>query len=276
MSKRIERLAALLALVIVMTGCAAGKAYRAGEFAMRAGNLDEAVAAYRRAVQAAPDDTHYKIALQRAMLAASRAHLEKAHDFEAKDQLEAAVGEYRQASEFDPSNRLALTKVATIERTLRERVEAVRPKPAIQQMRERALAAAASPLLNPASREPLNLRFNNASLRDVLNFIGNATGISISYDREVTDRPMTIQLDGVTLEQALNQIMTINQLSYKVQSERSIFVFPDSAPKHSQYDEQVVQTFYISHADATEVSQILSSVVRIPQMAIQPIMAALI
>ena len=108
----------------------------------------------------------------------------------------------------------------------------------------------------------------------MLNFIGSATGISISYDRDVTDRPTTIQLDGVTLEQALNQIMTISQLSYKIQTERSIFVFPDTAAKHTQYDEQVVRTFYLSNADATELAQILSSVIRLPQMAVQPIMAA--
>ena len=43
----------------------------------------------------------------------------------------------------------------------------------------------AEPMLNPASREPLNLRFNNASLRDILDFIGSCTGINITYDREV-------------------------------------------------------------------------------------------
>src|SRR6185369_12379624 len=67
---------------------------------------------------------------------------------------------------------------------------------------------------------------------------------------------------------------TMNQLSYKVLNERSIFVFPDTAPKHAQYDEQVVRTFYISHADATELTQILSSVLRLPQMAVQPAIAA--
>ena len=59
--------------------------------------------------------------------------------------------------------------------------------------------------------------------------------------------------------------MTMNQLSYKVLSERSIFVFPDTPPKHAQYDEQVIQTFYISHADATELSQMLSTIIRLPR-----------
>ena len=87
-------------------------------------------------------------------------------------------------------------------------------------MRERARAASAEPVLNPASREPTNVRMNNASLRDILNFIANLYGINISYDRDVQDRPATVQLDGVTLEQALNQITAMNGLSYKVVSER--------------------------------------------------------
>jgi general secretion pathway protein D len=270
MTTRLGGFGLLVAAVLVAAGCAAGKAFRHGEAAMRAGSLDEAVAYYRKAVQAAPENPDYKIALERAMVAASRAHLEKAREFEANDQLEAALGEYKQASENDPSNRTSVAKVAELDRTIRMRIEASRPKPAIQGMRERARAASAEPVLNPASREPLNIGFPNTSLRDILNFIANATGINITYDRDVQDRLVSINLNGVTLEEALNQIMTMNQLSYKVLNERSIFVFPDQAPKHVQYDEQVVRTFYVSHADATEVAQILSTIIRLPGVAIVP------
>src|SRR6266853_1797495 len=113
MRTRLTRFGVLLTLVLLANGCAASKAFRQGESAMRSGNLDEAVAAYRKAVQASPDNPNYKIALNRAMQAASRAHLEKAHDFEQQDQLEAALGEYKQASEYDPSNRGVAFKVST-------------------------------------------------------------------------------------------------------------------------------------------------------------------
>ena len=263
----------VLVLALMAGGCAAGKAFRQGESSMRAGNLDEAVAAYRRAMQAAPDNASYKIGLQRAMQAASRAHLEKAHDYEKVDQLEAALGEYKAASEYDPSNRLASSKIAELDRTIRERIEASRPKPAIQGMRERARAASAEPILNPASREPLNFHFNNVSLRDILNAIGAAHGIGVSFDREFADRAATVNLEGVTLEQGLNQIMTMNQLSYKVLGERSVFVFQDTPPKHAQYDEQVIRTFYLSNADSTEIMQILSTIIRLPGIAVQPAIA---
>src|SRR6185369_15133788 len=164
-------------------------------------------------------------------------------------------------------------KIAELDRRIRERIDALRPKPPIQGMRERARAASAEPILNPASREPLNLHFNNVSLRDIMNAIGAAHGITVSFDREFADRPATVNLEGIPLEQALNQIMTMNQLSYKVLGEKSIFVFQDTPPKHAQYDEQVIRTFYLSHADSTEVQQILSTIIRLPGIAVQPAIA---
>jgi general secretion pathway protein D len=263
----------VVVLALLAGGCAAGKAFRQGDQAMRAGDLDQAVAEYRKAVQAAPDNATYKISLQRAMQTDSRAHLDKAREFEKQDQLEAALGEYKAATEYDPSNRLASSKVAELDRIIRDRIEASRPKPAIQAMRERARAASAEPILNPASREPLNLHFTNVSLRDILNAIGAAHGISVSFDREFADRAATVNLEGLPLEQALNQIMTMNQLSYKVLGEKSIFVFQDIPTKHVQFDDQVIRTFYLSHADSTEIQQILSTIIRLPGIAVQPAIA---
>jgi general secretion pathway protein D len=268
-----KRLAAAVAVALLAAGCAAGKAFRRGDVALRAGDFDGAVAAYRKAVQEAPDNASYKIALQRAMLSASRAHLDRAKEYEQNDQLEAALGEYKQAAEYDPSNRLASNKAIELDRTLRERAEAARPKPQIEQLRERARAASQpTPLFNFTTRLP-RLNFPNTSLRDILTFIGQATGVSVTYDRAYQDRNFSVQLDGVTLEQALNQILSVNSLAYKVLSERSILIFEDNAQKHQQYDDQVIQTFYLSNADATELSQILSQAFRPPGIYVVPAIA---
>ena len=83
-----------------------------------------------------------------------------------------------------------------------------------------------------------------------------------------------MQLDGVTLEQALNQLLSAQQLFYKVVSDRTILVIPDNAQKRAQYEEQVIRTFYISNADATELAQLINTVIRVPAMAVQPQIAA--
>ena len=53
-------------------------------------------------------------------------------------------------------------------------------------------------------------------------------------------------------------------------NDRTIIIVPETPQKRAQYDEQVIQTFYVSHADVQELSQLLSQIVRVPQMAVQP------
>jgi general secretion pathway protein D len=267
------RLAVLLALTAIAAGCAAGSSFRRGNDLMRSGDLDMAVASYRKAVQSDPDNANYKIALQRAMLAASRMHIDRAKQYESMDQLEAALGEYKLAAEYDPTNRQVNAKVTDLDRVIRERVEASRPKPAIQAARERARASSTPPPLLNLNAPLRAIRFNNASLREILGAIGNATGVNVTFDRAYQDRQYTVQFDGETLEQALNQILSVNSLSYKVLSERSILVFDDNAQQHAKYDDQVIQTFYLSNADATELAQILSQAFRPPGIAVQPAIA---
>lgn len=274
MTRRLRQFGIVAAVALLSTACAAGRAFRSGEEAARAGDVDQAVAYYRAAWQEDPDNAQYELALQRAMLTASRTYLERARALEAQDQLEAARNAYRRASEYDPTNRVAADKVLALDRTMRDRVEAARGPSTFEQMRTQAQAASAVPVLNPASREPLDLMFPNADLRQVLDFIASFSGINVTYDRDVQDRLVSVSLSGVTLEDALNHLMTMNQLSFKVLSERSIFVFPDTPAKHIQYDEQVIQTFYVSHSDPAELVTLLGAVIRLPGIAVQPIIQA--
>jgi general secretion pathway protein D len=265
-----RKFTAVLVFAVLVSGCAAGRAFRHGQAAMRVGDWDAAVTYLRKAVQMNPDSPEYKINLQRAEEAAAREHIEKAKALEQKDQLDGALTEYRRALELDSSNRLVAAKVAALEKTVRERIEATRPRPRIEQLREQARQLSAPPLLNPASREPIRLNFNTASLKDILNFIGTASGINITYDQQFVDKAYSVNLDGVTVEEALQQVLSANGYFYKVTSSRTVLIIPDNPQKHAQYDELVVRVFYISHADATELAQIVNSIMRIPQMTVQP------
>jgi len=273
-TRQISRIVCLVALAAVAAGCAAGMAFRRGEDAARQGDWDTAVTNYRQALQEDADRTEFKIALDRAMLNASHVHLDAARIAEGRGDLDVALREYKRAAEYDPTNRLSASKVGELEQTIRDRIEASRPKPAVQQMRERARQMSSEPVLNPASREPLNIRFTNASVRDILNFIGSVSGINITFSSDYRDPAgYTVQIDGVALEDALLQILSANQLFYKVLNERTILIIPDNAQNRAKYEEQVVRIFYLSHADATEVAQLLNTVLRVPGVAVIPTIA---
>ena len=261
----------VVALALAASGCGASRAFGRGENASRMGDWDTAVEHYRRAVQESPERTDYKIALERAMINASHIHLNQAQLFEARGELEEALREYRRASDFDPPNRQLAAKVIETERRIRDQSEA-QPRNNIAQLREQARQVGPPPLIKLTEVLP-EIRFNNTSIRDILNFIANATGINVTYDRDYQDRAYTVQLNGVTLEQALTQILSANQLFYKVINERTIMVIADNPQKRANYEEQVIRTFYVSHSDATELAQMINTIIRVPAMAVQPMIA---
>ena len=134
-----------LALRVGAAGCTASKAFSQGDRAARAGDWDTAVAYYTQAFQANPESAEYKIALERADCGVARAPRPGARPSRARARLEAAIREYRRRSEFDPTNRQAPPpRPPSSSRCSARPLEAARPVPAIQQMREKARQASQS------------------------------------------------------------------------------------------------------------------------------------
>ena len=122
-----RKLTGLVVLAVLLAGCAAQKAFRKGENAVHASDWDAAVSEFTAAVQANPDNAEYKLNLKRAQEQAAELHAEKARELEAKDQLDAALSEYRRSLELVNTDRVAQAKVAELEQRIRERIEATRP-----------------------------------------------------------------------------------------------------------------------------------------------------
>jgi general secretion pathway protein D len=262
---------ALLGVVCLgAAACATSGAYNRGRDAWLRGDWDIAVANFREALQEHPDRTDYKGALQQAMSTASLAHLKAAREADEKGDLELAVVEYRKVYEYDPSNRNSMLRAAEIDKELRERAEAARPRPAIEAMRETARQRSAPPLLNPASRDPLEIKFSQAASSDVLTFIGKATGINVLFESTFQPKQVSVDLTGLALEEALTQVMTAAGTFYKVVNPRTIMIIPDTPPKRAAYEEQVIRTFYLSHADATELVQTVQQILQLPGLPVQP------
>jgi len=254
------RLTAIGLAVALVAACATGRAVRRGQDAARSGDWDAAVAYYRQALGRDPGRIDVKIALERAMREAATLHLARARSLEAQEQLAGAVAEYRLAAELEPSNTLALTKALELERRIRDQIEASRPKPRIEELQQQAAQAATIRQLDPRTRVPA-LNFPNAAIRDILRAIGDLTGINITYDQGLEGqlgRSYTLNVTDVPLEQVLNQVLQANTLTFKVQDEKTIFVYADNTTNRQKYEDQYQQTFYLSHGDVQEITQIIN------------------
>ena len=204
----IWHLVVLVAVASVAVGCAS--AGRSAERSAAAGNWDTAVEYYQQALQEHPDRPDYRIALERVRINASREHIDAGRAFEDQQDLSAALREFRAAAEFEASNSEMAAHAAALDQAIRARIEASRPPPPIEALRAQAQRETVPPLLNPAPRDPLVFEFRETSLQDLLDFIGDATGINVSYDEQFQDREVTIHIDGLTLEEARDHVLSIH------------------------------------------------------------------
>jgi tetratricopeptide (TPR) repeat protein len=232
-------------LLLAVAGCATGSSLKHGDAAAKREDWDAAVAYYRQALSNNPKAFEARIALERAMREAARVHIARARKLETEEQWPGAAAEYRLAVEFDPSNALALSRALAVERKIRDMAEAARPRTRMEEMRQQAAQASPIPRLDPRTPLP-GLRFNNSSLRDILNMIGTSTGIDITYDQGLEgtlSRPYSIDTTDIPLENVLNQLMSYFQLTYKVLDQRRIFVYADNAGNRAKYEDLYQQTF---------------------------------
>ena len=262
--------AIVLACAILTAGCAAGRAFRSGQTSARTGDWDAAVEYYRMAVRDTPDRPEYRIALERAMRNASRAHLAAARELEAAGDLSGALAEYRQAYALDASNGEVGVTIANLQQTLRERLEAARQPPPIEAMREQARRDAEPPLLDPASDELLVLEFTDTSLRDILAVLGDASGINVTLDEQFVDRTASLHLVDVTFEEALDHVLASHGAFYTVVNPTTIVVAPDTPAKRAAYEAQAIRTFYVSHGDVEELVALLTAILSVPEMPVRP------
>jgi type II secretory pathway component GspD/PulD (secretin) len=265
-------------LAVGTWACTASRSFTRGNNAAMQLDWDLAVTHYAEAVKADPGRADYKMALERAQMASAQSHFEKARAYETRDQLDLALLEYRRVVELQPGGQEARAAIQRLEQTIRDRIEAARPKPAADAMRQQARKQMEEPALNPASREPVVLKFQNRQMKEILDFLGASTGINVAYDKDFLategSKAINVNIDGVTLEEALQQILAVNGAYYKVLNPRSIIVVVDSAAKRGVYDEQAVQTFYLSSAEAETIEQLLTKLVTTQTTGLRPTFAA--
>lgn len=266
-----SRICAVLLALALVTGCATGRAVRSATMAEREGDWDTAVTFYREALRRSPERADVRIKLERATRMASAEHMARARQLESQEQLSGAIAEYRLAADLDPSNVLAAQKAHELERQVREQIEASRPRPAVDALRQQA-AQSSIPRLDPRTVVPA-MRFQNTSVRDILSTISNITGINISYDQGLEpnlSRPYPLDIQETPLEEILNQVLQANNLTFKVQNARTIFVYQDTPAKRQQYEDRYLQNFYLSSANAAQLVQQINAMIGQTQVAVRP------
>jgi general secretion pathway protein D len=254
--------AALLA-VAALAGCASSGGLRTGERAERAQDYDRAVVEYTKAVRDRPNDTTARLALDRARLRAAQAHFSNGRRFAYAERYEEALAEFQLASELNPTDAQIDAALKEARQKLRTRLAVTRAgRTELQTLIDRTRDLPPEGFELPIGvKLPDSLTFSNASSRMVFMALGRIADVNVIFDPEFRERPLSLDLRKLSLEDALTSLTASTQTFYRVTAPRTITVIPDSAQKRREYEETIVRVFHLSNADIKEVTDLLRIVI---------------
>lgn len=249
-------LTAFLAATIACTG---SRAFREAREEETLQHWDLAVLKYSSALDSDAQNTRYQIALKRARIKASQFHFEKGKLYRSSGRPELAVVELEQAAVLDTTNQYAESELRkareeaarlAAERSGETRMEAAK-------RRTRGVRAR-SPMLEPASDKPINLNFPSSKpIKQIYQALAAGAGINVIFDPQLKDDNVSIVLTNMEFRRALETLMRQENHFYKVIDEKTILIAADTPQNRKTYEDLVIRTFFLSNADATEVSNAL-------------------
>lgn len=83
-------------------------------------------------------------------------------------------------------------------------------------------------LIARESYRKISMDFKDASLKNILKIFSEQAGLNFIASQFVSDRTLTLYLDNVPLQEALNKIMSANNLKYELQSGENVFIVRES------------------------------------------------
>ena len=231
--------------------------FKRGQSAEAKQDYDAAFDNYQKACKKAPKDLQFRTALYRVRITASAAHVTKGQKLMETGNEQGALAEFLHAAEIDPSNEAAQQAIARVRKKHGEVTPVSETSlPQIEGKEENLEAMGAPAVLRPVSNEPLTLHIQEDA-KMVYQAVGKAAGVNVLFDPEYTSKRIQVDLNNVSLLDALRIVGTVSNTFWRPVTDNTIFVAANTRARHTELDEQAVQTFYLSNAwqqnDLTDV-----------------------
>jgi general secretion pathway protein D len=271
-----------LTTFFVLAGCASDVALKQSEKLIAEGKPREGLAQLHQAMQAAPGDLHLRTAYLRQRDLQIGRLLAQGDGALQAGQFEVAQAAYREVLNLHPENPRAAEGLSNLENSrrnedflrdaqaafkrddyevARSKLRAVLVREPAQRQARALLAqveekagrnqALESPQLAAAFRKPVTLEFRDASLRQVFDALARQSNLNFIFDKDVrTDQKTTLFARNTAIADALDMLLTTNQLAKKTLNGNTVLLYPNTPAKQRDYQDMVVRAFFLANADA--------------------------
>ncbi|SHN20579.1 hypothetical protein [Rhizobacter sp. OV335] len=293
LARSLRTLPLALALLL-LAGCAEQRYRDEAQQALRAGNYEQALSQLDAGLKEYPNSATLRSGQVQARTEALARLVAESAAARAAGRYDIAEQALRRAKTLSPnSSRIddLLADVATEQRqraalTEAERLAAAQQKDAALRVVEQALkdnprnsdllafqrrievdvrqAEARANQKGLAETRPISLDFRDAGLRTVLDVVSRNSGINFILDKDVRpDARVTVFLRSARVEDAIDLIVSTNQLAKKVIDSQTLLIYPNTPEKQREHQEQVVKVFYLASGDAKGAAAFLRSMLRV-------------
>ena len=208
---------------------AAAGHYAAGHRALVEHRLVDALREFKQALGLdSSKQEHHEAMAEALRLKEARDQMEVAGKFLNLGRPDEALEAYERTVELDPSLTQALEAITQITK---------------QQRADKSLAG---------SSQPITLRFQNVKLKEVFEILARTAGVNVIFDKEVRDDPLTIFVKELPFDDALNLILSTNNLLTQRIGSDTLLVMPNTKQKQAQYQDLLLRTFYLANAKAKD------------------------
>jgi general secretion pathway protein D len=255
----------LLVAVIALSAIGADKAkdlYAKGQDAEARQQYEVAYGFFKQAYDLKPKDLRYRSAFERIRFEAAASIVHNGQKLREDGKLDDAVAEFQKALAIDPSLFIAKQE---LNRTLKMINDQRNPAPQAAGPPvglERRVRDAAGPVeLAPISNTPITVKMLATKSDVVYRTVGQLAGINVLFDPDYTARVINVDLNGVTLEEALEITALESKTFWRPVTSNTIFVAQDNAAKRKELEQSVLKTFYLTNLSApTELQDVVNAI----------------
>lgn len=276
--KRFFRPAPIVLAVAVAILCAAATdsakvLYNKGKDAEARQNYEQAYDFYKQAYDHKPTDLTYRTSYERLRFLAAASKVHRGQLLRDAGRLDEALAEFQKAYEIDPSSAIAKQELQRTQQMIDAAKGPASKAAPPQNFLQKRIAEATGPVeLAPISNVPINLKITEDT-KVIYETVGKLAGVNVLFDPDYTSRRVKIELNNVSLEDALRIIAVESKTFWRPVTPNTIFVATDNPAKRKDLEQSVVKTFYLANlSQPTELQDVVNAMRQILEInRIQPL-----
>jgi general secretion pathway protein D len=251
----------VVAATLTLAAESAKSLWEKGQDAEARQNYEQAYELYRQAYELKPKELRYRASYERTKFLAAASHVHRGQVNRDAGKLNEALTEFQKALEIDPSSFIAQQEVRRTQQMIRD-AEGGSPQAATSPpnaLRKRLSEAAGPVELAPLSNVPITLKIADDT-KVIYETIGKLAGVNVLFDPDYTPRRIRIELNGVTLEEALEIVSLESKTFWRPVTPNTIFVAADNPGKRKELEQSVIKTFYLANlSQPTELQDVVNA-----------------